>query len=202
MMATPRTLGVCGVPGCYGPHVFCLSLSPFSWLRRLCAGMAAARLSRRVRRAVPRPAAPDGGAVPPSLRFLCLAAVNARLGANTVIWGFPVMVCLVLEACGNFGPAFWARTECWRTAVKDSSSVVTGALSLRRRARACAAWLPTAAAALARISWVAVSQAQASEMTRRGDPERSTGPDVRFPAPVMVALSSPKVVSDALHLVR
>src|SRR6266566_4735100 len=106
MMATPRTLGVCGVPGCYGPHVFCLSLSPFSWLRRLCAGMAAARLSRRVRRAVPRPAAPDGGAVPPSLRFVCLAAVNARLGANTVIWGFPVMVCLcglVIEEGGDEG---------------------------------------------------------------------------------------------------
>jgi len=49
---------------------------------------------------------------------------------------------------------------------------------------------------------VAVSQAQASEMTRRGDPERSTGPDVRFPAPVIVALSSPNVVSDALHRAR
>ena len=50
--------------------------------------------------------------------------------------------------------------------------------------------------------WVAVSQAQASWMTRRGEPDRSTGPDVRFPAPVMAALSSPNVVSDALHLVR
>ena len=59
-----------------------------------------------------------------------------------------------------------------------------------------------AAAALARTSWVAVSQAQASWMTRRGEPERSTGPEVRFPAPVMVVLSSPNVVSDALHLVR
>ena len=94
------------------------------------------------------------------------------------------------------------RTEWWRTAVKDSSSAVTGALSLRRRARACAASLPRAAAALARISWVAVSQAQASEMTRRGDPERSAGTDVRFPAPVIVALSSPNVVSDALHRAR
>jgi len=34
-------------------------------------------------------------------------------------------------------------------------------------------------------------------MTSRGVPERSTGPDVRFPAPVMVVLSSPNVVSDA-----
>jgi hypothetical protein len=65
-----------------------------------------------------------------------------------------------------------------------------------------AAWLCRAAAALARTRWVAVSQAQASEMTRRGDPDRSTGPEVRFPAPVIVALSSPNVVSEALHLVR
>jgi hypothetical protein len=92
------------------------------------------------------------------------------------------------------------RTEWWRTAVKDSSSAVTGALSLRRRARACAAALRRAAAALARTSWAAVSQA--SEMTRRGDPDRSTGPDVRFPAPVIVALSSPNVVSAALHRAR
>src|SRR5262249_46711024 len=39
-------------------------------------------------------------------------------------------------------------------------------------------------------------------MTKRGDPDRSTGPEVRFPAPVIVVLSSPNVVSDALHLVR
>ena len=89
-----------------------------------------------------------------------------------------------------------------QTAVKDSSSAVTGAASFRRRARAAACSLRSAAAALARISWVAVSQAQASWMTSRGHPDRSTGPEVRFPAPVIVALSSPKVVSDALHLVR
>jgi RNA-directed DNA polymerase len=68
---TPGTLGVCGVPGCFGPRVFYLSLSLFSWLRWLCVGMAAARLSRRVAR-VPRSAAPEGGVVPPSLRFWCL----------------------------------------------------------------------------------------------------------------------------------
>ena len=39
-------------------------------------------------------------------------------------------------------------------------------------------------------------------MTSRGDPDRRTGPLVRFPAPVIVALSSPNVVSDALHRVR
>ena len=87
--------------------------------------------------------------------------------------------------------------------MKDSSSAVTGPASgRRRRARASAAWLCRAAAALARTSWVAVSQAQASWMARRGDPDRSTGPDVRFPAPVIVVLSSPNVVSDALHRVR
>ena len=86
--------------------------------------------------------------------------------------------------------------------MKDSSSAVTGAASLRRRARAAACSLRSAAASLARVSWVAVSQAQASEMTSRGEPERRTGPEVRFPAPVIVVLSSPNVVSDALHLVR
>ena len=86
--------------------------------------------------------------------------------------------------------------------MKDSSSAVTGALSLRRRARAAAASLRSAAAALARVSWVAVGQAQASWMTSCGHPERRTGPEVRFPAPVIVILSSPKVVSEALHRVR
>ena len=76
------------------------------------------------------------------------------------------------------------------------------ALSLRRRARAAAVWPCRAAAALARTRWVAVSQAQASWLTRRGEPDRSTGPEVRFPAPVMAVLSSPNVVSAALHLVR
>lgn len=89
-----------------------------------------------------------------------------------------------------------------RPAVKDSSSAVTGARDLRRRARAAAASVRSAAAALARTSWVAVSQAQASEMTSRGEPDRRTGPLVRFPAPVIVVLSSPNVVSDALYLVR
>jgi hypothetical protein len=46
---------------------------------------------------------------------------------------------------------------------------------------------------------VPVSQAQASWITRRGVPERRTGPDVRFPASTIVDLSSPNVVSDALH---
>ena len=72
----------------------------------------------------------------------------------------------------------------------------------RRRARAAAASVRSAAASLARTSWVAVSQAQASWMTSRGEPDRRTGPEVRFPAPAIVDLSSPNVVSDALHLVR
>ena len=88
------------------------------------------------------------------------------------------------------------RIMWWRAAVKDSSSAVTGALSLRRRARAAACPLRSAAASPARVSWVAVSQAQASWMTSRGLPDRRTGPLVRFPAPAIVALSSPKVVSE------
>jgi len=35
-----------------------------------------------------------------------------------------------------------------------------------------------------------------------GQPDRRTGPLVRFPAPLIVVLSSPNVVSDALHPVR
>ena len=85
-----------------------------------------------------------------------------------------------------------------RTAVKDSSSVVTGAASFRRRPRAAACSLRSAPAAEARTSWAAVSQAQASWMTSRGEPDRRTGPLVRFPAPAIVALSSPNVVSAAL----
>ena len=70
-----------------------------------------------------------------------------------------------------------------------------------QRAGRCSS-LRSAAASLARTSWVPASQAQASWMTRRGEPERRTGPEVRFPAPVIVVLSSPNVVSDALHRVR
>ena len=83
--------------------------------------------------------------------------------------------------------------------MKDSSSAVTGLASLRRRARAAASSLRRAAASLARTSWVPASQAQASCSASRGQPERRTGPEVRFPAPVMVALFSPNVVSDAVH---
>jgi len=91
----------------------------------------------------------------------------------------------------------------WRMpAVKDSSSAVTPCRLRRRRARAAACSLRSAAASLARTSWVAVSQAQASWMTSGGEAERRTGPEVRFPAPVIVALSFPNVVSAALHLVR
>ncbi len=159
-------------------------------------------------------------------------------------WGFPVTVVFVVLACGNFGRAFCARSECrcrlgmfrvcrqaraaasaaaasacsdeeavtcedvmdrmaWRTpAVNDSSSAVARAWFLRRSARAAACSLRSAAASLARTSWVAVSQAQASEMTSRGEPDRRTGPEVRFPAPVITDLSSPNVVSAALHRVR
>ena len=80
-------------------------------------------------------------------------------------------------------------------AVKDSPSAVTGALCFLRRARAAAYSPRSAVAPDARVSWVAVSQAQASWMTSRGEPDRRTGPLVRFPAPAIVVLSSPNVVS-------
>src|SRR5487761_1098667 len=92
------------------------------------------------------------------------------------------------------------RTAWRQAAVNDSSSAVTGRASLRRRARAAASSPRSVAASLARTSWVPASQAQASCSTSGGEPERKTGPLVRFPAPAMVALSSPKVVSDAVHL--
>ena len=52
---------------------------------------------------------------------------------------------------------------------------VTGMASFPRRARAAACSPRSEAAALARVSWVAVSQAHASWMTSRGDPDRDGG---------------------------
>jgi hypothetical protein len=43
--------------------------------------------------------------------FPAAGAGYVKPGANTVTCGFPVMVCLVAVACGNFGLAFWARLE-------------------------------------------------------------------------------------------
>ena len=59
---TPGTLGVCGVPGCYRSGVPCWSLSLVLWCGRRSAGMVSARVARRGLRAVPRSAAPAGGA--------------------------------------------------------------------------------------------------------------------------------------------
>ena len=81
-------------------------------------------------------------------------------------------------------------------------AAVTCLASWRRRARTAASSLRSVAASLARTSWAAVSQAQASCSTSCGQPDRSTGPEVRSPAPAIVVLFSPNVVSDALHLVR
>src|SRR6266498_3138634 len=109
---TPGTLGVCDGMRCCGLHVMCLSSNPFSrrWQRQ--AGMVMARVSRRdsVRFHGPQPRRPgrfflpDGGS--------CLAGAYPAPGANAVTWGFPVTVCLVAGVWGNFGRAFWARSEC------------------------------------------------------------------------------------------
>ena len=61
-----QSLGVCGVPGCCRYRAPFRSLSLVAWCRRGSAGMILARVSRRGRRAVPRSAAPAGGAVFPS----------------------------------------------------------------------------------------------------------------------------------------
>ena len=60
---TPGTLGVWCVLGCYRSRAPCRSLSLVWWCRRWSAGMISARVSRRGWRAVPRSAAPAGGAV-------------------------------------------------------------------------------------------------------------------------------------------
>ena len=88
-----------------------------------------------------------------------------------------------------------------RAAVKDSSSAVTFAGAASQGAGGGVPAMQRGGLAGADRAWVAVSQAQASWMTSRGQPERRTGPDVRL-APAMVDLSSPKVVSAALHRVR
>jgi hypothetical protein len=78
----------------------------FVWLVR--AGMAAARVSRRVWRAVPRG---RGRNFPPFGRSGG-AGVQELPGAYTMTWYFPVTVCLVADVCGNFGRAFCSRAEC------------------------------------------------------------------------------------------
>src|ERR1022692_1635430 len=95
------------------------------------------------------------------------------------------------------------RIALCRVVVNDTWSVVAGPLAGRRlRARAAAGLVVRDAAALARTRWVAVIQAQNSWMTSRGVPERRTGPLVRSPAPVMVVVSSPNVVSEDDQRVR
>jgi len=58
---TPGTLGVSVFLGCSAFRVLYVFLSLFSWWCRGRAGMGGTRVSRRVRRAVPRSAAPGRG---------------------------------------------------------------------------------------------------------------------------------------------
>jgi hypothetical protein len=89
-----------------------------------------------------------------------------------------------------------------RTAVKDSSSAVTGAPSLRRRgAGVCGAAVQGCGGAGADQLGGGQPGPGFLDDQARG-PDRRTGPLVRFPAPVIVVSSSPNVVSDALHRVR
>ena len=59
--STPGTLGVSVFLGCSAFRVLYVFLSLFSWWCRRRAGMDRTRVSRRVRRAVPRSAAPGRG---------------------------------------------------------------------------------------------------------------------------------------------
>ena len=59
--STPGTLGVSVFLGCSAFRVLYVFLSLFSWWCRRRAGMGGTRVSRRVRRAVPRSAAPGRG---------------------------------------------------------------------------------------------------------------------------------------------
>jgi hypothetical protein len=61
VIPTPGTLGVSVCSGCCGLRVLCLSWCLFSRLRWRCPGMADARVSRRVWRAVPGPRSRAGG---------------------------------------------------------------------------------------------------------------------------------------------
>ena len=63
---TPGTLGVSVFLGCSAFRVLYVFLSLFLWWCRRRAGMGGTRVSRRVRRAVPRSAALGAGVVPPS----------------------------------------------------------------------------------------------------------------------------------------
>lgn len=62
--------------------------------------------------AVPRAAAPAGGADPPSSRGSSWPAGYAVLGANTVTCGIPVTVLLVAGVCRKRGLLFCSYSEC------------------------------------------------------------------------------------------
>jgi hypothetical protein len=112
------------------------------------------------RRAVPRSAAPAGGAVSPSWRVPAAAVGQEKPGANMVTCGFPVTVCLVAVACRNFGPAFRARFE-WRC--------LPGTFRVCRAARAAAS--PATAIASSddvAVSWEDVMERIACRQTARG----------------------------------
>src|SRR6267154_2765352 len=107
-----------------------------AWLLPACRGGVARGSTGR---------GPGGRGGSSFLTVPALAAGYEKPGANTVTWGLPVTVGLVTAACASSDDdaVTWEdvmdRMAWRRTAVKDSSSVVTGALSLRRRARAAAA---------------------------------------------------------------
>ena len=75
-----------------------------AWLLPACRGGSGARFHG------PRPRRAGRFLLPGGFRLWRRGYEDP--GANTVTSGFPMTVCLVAEACANFGRAFCARCEC------------------------------------------------------------------------------------------
>lgn len=97
--------------GCYGLGVLFLSLGPVSVM---AAAMCGQDFCPRVAAALARGSTVRVPGWRGGCSFLAVVLPGPGYlvpGANTVTWGFPVMVCLVAAVCRNFGRAFWARWE-------------------------------------------------------------------------------------------
>jgi Transposase, Mutator family len=103
---TPGTLGVSACSGCCGLRVPCLSWCLFSRLRWRCPGMAAARVSRRAWRAVPRSVFPGGRGGSSFLTVSGLGSGLAGAGREHGDLGFPGDGCLGRGGVREFRAGF------------------------------------------------------------------------------------------------